>query len=427
MMRSTDSAHAARPVLLLGAGSRPYREHLLKRISAVHSIVLVDSEPSSWARPYVHREVTVDLADPEALAVAVKQLNEETTLGGICTYMEHYVVAAAQLAERFGLPGTSPASVAACRDKARTRRVFAEHDVASAVSHLVADEDAAVDAARSLGYPVVVKPRGMGGSAGVVRADTDAEVREAFRRASRETVLGLDAFAVRGVLVEEYLAGPEISAETVVLGHDDVRIVAITRKRLGAEPRFQEVGHLVDAADPLLGDATVAQTVIDAVQALGIERGVLHIELRLTARGPVLIEVNARPGGDLIPHLVRLATGIDLAQAAAALATSAVPDLAPTHRRAAAVQFLYPPATGVVTHLSAPAAVRFERWLDRLVWTRHPGDRVTAPPHASIDDRLAHWVVTGADRAESDWRIAQVFSQVTARIGASVHTTACTR
>jgi biotin carboxylase len=426
-MSPIDDARATRPLLLLGAGSRPYREHLLQRISAVRPVVLVDDQPATWARPYLHREVTVDLTDAEALTSAVKQLNADSTLGGICTYMEHYVETAAQLAETFGLPGTSPASVAACRDKARTRRVFSEHGVASAGSHLVIDEDGAVEAARSLGYPVVVKPRGMGGSAGVVRADTDAEVRAAFQSASRETVLGLDAFAVPGVLVEEYLGGAEISAETVVLGQGDVRIVAITRKRLGPEPRFQEVGHLVDAADPLLEDATVLRTVVDAVQALGVELGVLHIELRLTARGPVLIEVNARPGGDLIPHLVRRAIGIDLAQVMADLATGVVPDLAPTHRRAAAVQFLYPQATGVVTYLSAPAAGRSERWLDRLVWTCRSGDRVTAPPLASIDDRLAHWVVTGANGAECDWRISQMFMQVSADVSPAVHTTACTR
>jgi len=75
MMRSTDSsAHATRPVLLLDACSRSYREHPLQRILVVHPVVLMDSEPSTWATPYLRREVTVDLADTDALAVAVKQL-----------------------------------------------------------------------------------------------------------------------------------------------------------------------------------------------------------------------------------------------------------------------------------------------------------------------------------------------------------------
>ncbi|MER6684634.1 ATP-grasp domain-containing protein [Streptomyces olivaceoviridis] len=389
--------------------------------------MLADQEVPDWAVRYLHDQVVVDLADAESTAVAAKKLAERTPLSGICTYMEHHVELAAQLAAQLGLPGSSPAAVAACRDKAESRRRFAEQGVPSARSRVVADEDAAVEYAREVGYPVVVKPRGMAGSAGVLRADTDTEVRSAYSRASCETVLGLDAYAVPGVLIEEYLAGPEISAETVVLAGGEVRIVAVTRKRLGAEPRFLETGHSVDARDPLLTDAAVRAAVTRAVRALGIELGVLHVELRLTERGPVLIEVNARPGGDLIPLLVLRATGIDLAQVAAALATGAVPDLTPTRQQAAAIQCLYPAFSGEVVRLSAPAALRAESWLDRLVWTRHPGDRVCAPPHASIDDRMAHWVVTGADATECDQRLLQVLMQVEAHTEAPAYTTSCTR
>jgi hypothetical protein len=40
----------------------------------------------------------------------------------------------------------------------------------------------------------------------------------------------------------------------------------------------------------------------------------------LTARGPVIVEINARIGGDLIPYLGRLATGVDPAHVAVDLA-----------------------------------------------------------------------------------------------------------
>ncbi|MFF3908527.1 ATP-grasp domain-containing protein [Streptomyces sp. NPDC001848] len=277
------------------------------------------------------------------------------------------------------------------------------------------------------GISCVLALYGMAGSAGVRRAYTDDEVRDAYRAASWETFLGLHTFATSGVLVEEYLVGPEISAETVVLDGGDVRVVAITRKRPGAEPRFQEVGHCVDANDPLLHDTAVLKAVTDAVRALGIERGVQHVELRLTHRGPAVTEVNSRPGGDLIPLLVAKATGIDLPQAAAALATGAVRDLTPTRVAAAAVGFLHPPVSGEVKALSAPPDLRFEQWLERLVRTRGPGDWVSAPPKSSIDDRLAHWVVTGADSAECEMRLTQVLLQVTARIDAPSDTTSCTR
>ncbi|MEU9346725.1 acetate--CoA ligase family protein [Streptomyces sp. NPDC048278] len=93
--------------------------------------------------------------------------------------------------------------------KATTRRLLAEHGVPSALSYLVEDPDQAVKIADKLGYPVVVKPRGHAGSAGVLRADSDEDVRAAVGRALTDSVLGLEGWAVPGVLVEEYIPGPK--------------------------------------------------------------------------------------------------------------------------------------------------------------------------------------------------------------------------
>ncbi|KUL73917.1 MULTISPECIES: ATP-grasp domain-containing protein [unclassified Streptomyces] len=412
------------PLLVLGTGSLHYREHSLRGLAATRPLVLADDSLPGWASPYVQDVLRVDLSDAAAVAAAVKQFAEHRPLGGVCTYLEHHVELAAQLADQLGLPGHSPASVAACRDKALTRRRFHEHGVPSPRSVAVAVEEEAVHHARLLGYPVVVKPRGMGGSAGVRRADTDAEVRDAYQRATWESVLGLDAYAVDGVLVEEYLDGPEISAETVVVdGY--VHIVAITCKSLGAEPQFLETGHSVDARDPLLDDPAVSDAVTRAVRALGLTHGVLHVELRLTAHGPFLIEVNSRPGGDLIPRLVELATGVDLMAVAADLATGTDPDLALTHERAAAVAFLYPTVSGRVSQQTAPADLREEPWLERLVWTRYLGQIVSGPPRATIADRLAHWVVVGESAQDCQQRLASVRERISSQVGGPGHTTAC--
>ncbi|MEU1273585.1 ATP-grasp domain-containing protein [Streptomyces sp. NPDC005799] len=425
-MTSPTASAASRPLLVLGAGARPYREHGLSRLAAAGPLVLADPEPPAWIRPYVDEQLAIDLADTEGAAMAVKAVAARTPLAGVCTYLEHHVELTAHLAAVLGLPGTPPGAMAACRDKALTRARFAEHGVPSARSVPVDDADEAVEAARRIGYPVVVKPRGMGGSAGVVHADHDVAVREAFYAALSATVIGLEAYATRGVLVEEYLEGPEISAETVVVDHQ-VHIVAITRKQLGREPRFVETGHMVDARDPLLGDDAVTQAVTDAVRALGIERGVLHVEVRLTGRGPALIEVNGRPGGDLIPLLVEEATGIDLMAAAAALACGTRPELSATRQRAAAVQFLLPAFTGRHGPVPPLTDLRAQPWLERLVWTRHLGEKVTAPPKSTIGDRLAHWVVTADTPEECRQHLNQALLEVCAPTAFTGHTTGCTR
>ncbi|NED87458.1 carboxylase, partial [Streptomyces sp. SID11233] len=64
-----------------------------------------------------------------------------------------------------------------------------------------------------------------------------------------------------GVLVEEYLAGPEVSVECVT--HQGITTaLAVTRKEVGFAPYFEETGHTVDAADPLLPE--VAPVAIQA-------------------------------------------------------------------------------------------------------------------------------------------------------------------
>ena len=60
------------------------------------------------------------------------------------------------------------------------------------------------------------------------------------------------------------------------------------------------------------------ETASTAIRALGLDRCVTHTEIRLSpSRGPVVIEVAARLGGDKIPYLVELTTGASPSLAAA--------------------------------------------------------------------------------------------------------------
>ncbi|MFF9436434.1 ATP-grasp domain-containing protein [Streptomyces sp. NPDC014735] len=414
------------PVLLvLGAGDRAYRSFLLQEFAARHHLVLLDNQPPAWTLPYVTDTVHVDLHDHQAVSRTVTEIALRQPISGVTTYLEHHVELAAQLAKELGLPGADPEAVAACRDKARTRQLLAEHGVPSARSVLVGNAEEAAAAADAIGYPVVVKPRGLGGSAGVRRADYREHVTAYYEEAAAATLIGLEDSAVPGVLVEAYLRGPEISVECLVRSRGDVHLAAITRKRLGTEPAFLETGHLVDATDPLLDDPALHHVVTEAIKAVGITTGILHVEVRLTSQGPRIIELNARLGGDLIPRLVHLATGVSLPQAQAALATGDTPDLTASVRQSAAVEFHYPTATGPVQ--TAHADALSADWLERLVWTHDRGDLVNAAPHSTINDRVAHAVVSGPTPDACRSRLDHVRNHLTVHIASPIRTTACVR
>ncbi|MFD7954365.1 ATP-grasp domain-containing protein [Streptomyces ardesiacus] len=419
-----------KPLLLLGAGgttaaSAAYRRDPLASIAGAYPIVLADAQVPDWARPYLTDHVTVDLADAEATSAAIKTYAAHHELGGVMTYMEHHVVTTALLAQQLGLPGSSPQSMEACRDKATTRRLLDAHGVPSARAVLAENVETAIAFAREEGFPVMVKPRAQAGSAGVVRADSPEEIRHAFERASHETVLGLDAYGPSGVLVEEFLDGPEISVEVAVLGPGNSHVIAVTRKTVGPPPTAQEYGHCVDAHDRLLTDPELARLITNAVDAVGVTCGALCIEVMLTAAGPRIVEINGRIGGDLLHVLIDEALGLELARIAADIATGTRPQLAPTREQSAAIQFLYPPQTGTLQQLTAPDHLSRPTWLERLVTTAQPGDQVAAPPAATYADRLAHWIVRGTEPLQCAARLRRIEEQLELYIAAPARTTTC--
>ncbi|MEU2059041.1 hypothetical protein [Streptomyces sp. NPDC013455] len=209
--------------------------------------------------------------------------------------------------------------------------------------------------------------------------------------------------------------GPLVSAEAVVLD-DEVRIVALTRTTPGPAPARRPLRHCVHAHDGELHNRFLRQCVERAVRALGLNHTVVHVTLRLTARGPRVLGVAPHLPGDLIPLLVERATGVDLARAAAALATGRCPELTPTRQRAAAVQFAYPAVTGRLTHLRLDPAAEHEPSAERMVLTRRTGDPVTAAPHADTSDRLAHWVVTGEDSTDCREALRRMADHLTATV-----------
>ncbi|MFG3037151.1 acetyl-CoA carboxylase biotin carboxylase subunit family protein [Streptomyces sp. NPDC048330] len=397
-------------VLVVAPGDEVYRGYCLGQVAAAYDIAVITPQPLTWEAKHV---VDHEVADPyqrDQLLAAGQAISARRTIAGALTWNENLLVHTAQLAEDLGLRTNPPAVMENCRDKHATRRLLAAHQVPSARSGRVRDLLEATILAEDIGYPIVLKPAGQAGSVGVIRVDTSEDLAAAFDFAAAGAALA--GGQNTDVLVEEYLDGPEISVECVTQnGH--THAVAVTRKKLGFEPYFEEVGHTVDATDTLLDE--VAPIAAAAIRALGIDHGIQHVEMRLTPTGPRIIEVNARIGGDLIGHLVRLATGLDLPRIAADLACGATPSLEHSRLRAAGVTLLYPETSGTLAHRSIDRAFADRsRWLDLVQWIGAVGDRIVLPPEGDVDvARAGLYVVTGYDAAKVEERLAETAQHIT--------------
>jgi biotin carboxylase len=370
-------------LLLLGTGGRDYREYLLAALAGRYAVHLLAGAEPTWEKPYL---AGWDVVDPGGTVDAAAYLPAARAArpDGVLTWDEARVLQAATVAAELGLPGGDPGAVLRCRDKSLTRVALARAGVPQPAYALVRSAAEARAAADRIGWPVVVKPRAMAASLGVARADTPAELAQRFAAARDVTLPG--AWTYPEVLVEELVAGPEVSVDAAV-HRGTAHPFCVARKEVGYSPWFEEVGHTVAADDPLRTDPGLLGVVQDALAALGFADGTVHAELKLTPAGPRVIEVNARLGGDLIPYLGLRATGADPGPAAAAVACGRSPALAADRSLAAAVRFFYPERAGTVVRRvrfgDLPPAV------DRAVPLVEPGDVVSPPPAGTLFGRVA--------------------------------------
>ncbi|MEU4570212.1 ATP-grasp domain-containing protein [Micromonospora sp. NPDC023956] len=358
--------------------------------------VLLAADPARY--PYATADglecVPVDTGDTRALEAACAALATRAPVGAVLSSSDYFVLAASRLAAHLGLPAPDPDAVRTCRDKGAQRRALADRPGAVRFVECV-DADRAGEAAGQLGGDVVVKPCFGSGSEGV-RACRGPEEATAWARellAVRHNERGLPVEP--RILVEERITGPEYSVEML-----DGTVYGITAKHLGEEPFFVEVGHDFPALLDRSVASRIAATARDAVEALGLRSGPAHVEIRLAERGPVVMEVNPRLAGGMIPHLVRLATGHDMIAATimrAAGRAVVAPDPRPHHH--AAIRFLTLPASGEVASVAGLDRARTVSGVVDVVCTATVGER--RERHHSFRDRIGHVLAVGETAADA--------------------------
>jgi biotin carboxylase len=392
---------AERPTLLIVAtGPRLYREYLLRSIATRYRVHLFLSAEPTWEHEYVAGWTVLDSTlDAGALCDAARALAAREPIHGVLCWDEARILQTAHVAQALGLPGGDPAMIGRCRDKHLTREALAAAGVPQPESVLVGSLDEALATAERLGYPIVLKPRALAASLGVVKVQDAAELAAHFAFA-RDTTVPEAPHYDESVLVEEFAGGPEISIDCAV-SRGRVYPMFVARKEVGYAPYFEEIGHRVDGSDPLLRDPQILEILDATHRALGFGDGMTHVECKLTPSGPKVIEVNARIGGDLIPYLGLRATGIDPGLAAAAVACGRTPDVSADRAHVGGVRFFYVDEDDSVVRDVHFDAARLPAQIDLAIATAEPGAVVSPPPTGTLWGRIAYATVVTATMGDA--------------------------
>jgi len=206
---------------------------------------------------------------------------------GIVAVGDRPAYVAALAAERLGLSFHPAPAVLAAKNKFLAREKFRADGLLTPGYRLLDQPSGAFD------YPCVLKPLGLSGSRGVIRANNSADFAAAFARIkniAREPA----------VLVEDFIPGREYALEGIVT-NGRLQVLALFDKPDPLDGPFFEETIYVTVAVP----SAIAETTQRAVTALGLTNGPIHAEMRVNDAGVWMLEIAARPIGGLCSRVLR--------------------------------------------------------------------------------------------------------------------------
>jgi len=231
----------------------------------------------------------------------------------------------AEVCESIGVKFIGPTSenIALMGDKAKAREVVARRGlpVLPGSPGELRNESEALEAARKVGFPVILKASAGGGGRGMRVVNKEDEVARAFQAAQAEAK---STFGHEGVYLERYFLEPR-HIEVQVLADDRGRVVCLGERDCSIQRRYQKL--VEETPSPAVNEALrreIGRVALDAIKAVHY-RNAGTVEFLLDKdQNFYFMEVNARiqvehpitemvTGIDLIKEQIRIAAGLPLA------------------------------------------------------------------------------------------------------------------
>jgi len=338
----------------------------------------------------------------------------------------------ALLAKQYGCIGNEPIVAFNCRSKYHMRCELKKGGVPIPKFQLCRNYKELLAAIDQIGVPCVAKPVGGNASYGAFMIHTreDLASLESRYKASieylKKKAISDDVFAfsdeemdlmgvqdhvdmVTDYLVEEFMEGPEVSVDavtqngkTTIMGiEDQIRMeppyflqLAANLPYVCSPKKFQEIQALISKT----------------IEAIGIKNSASHTEIIFTPKGPQIVEIGCRIGGDDLHDTIFEVTGYNLMfeSIMTALGTSRVYRVEnKCHTR---MEFIMPQKAGIIRKIHIPKEVNKEPNVLGLEFLLEEGDRVGMPPENF--DYIGFISTKGSSPQEAEENLKKALSQV---------------
>lgn len=333
--------------------------------------------------------ISVDTANVEAMMRECSRLPRMFDIAGITSCQESAYAAVGKLCLRFGLPGPNPTAIERCCDKFVQRELLTEAGVPVPAYRLATNAKEVENCAAEIGLPVIVKPTVGIGSIGVRLCRDVDELIEHATHLLGEKYIGRSS---PRILVEEFAQGPHYSIE--LMGNE---VIGIGAANFGGPPYFVCYEYIYPAQLTEDENRRIADVSLNGLHALGLGWGPTNVDVRWTAQGPIVIEVNPRLCGTPNPQLIKLAYGVDLIAEHIKLVLGEECNLRRGHSQTAAARILVPDRDGILGLIGGESRAAAVPGVTEVKFSVEPSTPIVRKGDSR--DRVGYVIAASSDRA----------------------------
>ncbi|WP_018157515.1 ATP-grasp domain-containing protein [Demetria terragena] len=330
---------------------RNQREFVRALHEAGATVFAVGETPSEWLdeelRGWIdHYEQTNSVTDVDQLRAVVEHFQSMAWIDALEATIEAHTLPAAIVREQTGIPGTSVKTTWLCRDKPSMKEALRQAGVPTAASAAVSTLEELREFARTVGYPLIVKPRDGAGAAGTHKIENDTELAAVARELE----------GTESVAVEEFVEGHEGFYDTLSLDgrvaldfacHYYPNVLEAMRTRW-VSPQYISTNRVEEA--PFYGELREMGERVNA--ALGIGTSATHMEWFYGPKGLRFSEIGARPPGVGCWDLYSVGNDMDVYRAWADAITHGEVTARPSRQYATGIIALRPNQDGFISGYS---------------------------------------------------------------------------
>ncbi len=351
--------------------------------------VVTDYNKEAYGLKIADFPIVMSTKDIDGSVRVARAFNDQVMLDGVFTAGTDASMTVAAIAGALNLPGIRFENALSATNKLKMRQRFKSCGVPSPNFFGCWTINEAQEAFHMLNKPIVIKPTTNMGARGVQKVDDEKDLENAFQQAKKNSPSG-------EVIIEEYMMGDELSIDALIY-KNNIYITGVADRIIQYHPYFVETGHILPSNQPQEIIEQAIDVMKQGIRALGLDIGAAKGDIKITSKGPMIVELAARlSGGFMSAYTYPYATGVNLLKNAIQIALGEAPeDLTPKYNRCSMEHSIIP-IPGIIKKITGVNEVKKITGVKNIFLHVQEGDVINKPTNNT--EKAGHIIVVGNNR-----------------------------